>query len=447
MIERNYRRKTSRNKQYRAVVIDAHTIFRFFALLAMVAVISVFIGIGVKSLIIGSDMVDNRVNVAQNETTENQKSDEKAKSNDNKDRQEGKKKIEEKNKEDNKNGQDELSESEARAKVSNVLNNIFEFVLGFNPSDKTDIVAAEVPGAELVNSYGLVKMAESGVQDSSAQPTEAPSEAAPQDDGGDVQGGLEIKAINAGQNANSDTNYVKIGNQTSYSVDINELLNEPLSLDMSSDGPKILIVHTHATEAYAPEGAKRYNSEESDRSLDTTKNVVAVGDTVARIFNERGIETLHDTALHDHPSFNGAYADALTSIEQYLSDYPSIQIVLDLHRDSIVYDDGTKAKVVTKIDGKNAAQLMFVVGTNEKGLYNPDWRENLKFAVKLQDAIDQKYPNLMRHVNLRQERFNCHATHGSLIIEMGSSGNSLSEAEYGMSCAVGVIADFLNGLK
>ena len=147
------------------------------------------------------------------------------------------------------------------------------------------------------------------------------------------------------------------------------------------------------------------------------------------------------------PSFNGSYADALSSTEKYLEEYPSIQVVFDIHRDSIVYDDGTKAKVVTEIDGKNAAQLMFVVGTNEKGLYHPEWRENLKFAVQLQDKIDSKYPNLMRYVNLRQERFNGHTTKGSVIIEVGTSGNSLSEAKLGITCAVECIADFLNGLK
>lgn len=298
----------------------------------------------------------------------------------------------------------------------------------------------------MVNSYEMVQKS-SEFDESNIVPTEEPQPTPGAESSADGENQADIKAINAGQNANSNSNEIKIGNQTSYGVDINKMLSEPLDIDMSVDGPKVLIVHTHATEAYAPEGAQKYNREESDRSMENTENVVAVGNEVTEIFNSRGIETLHDTALHDYPSFNGAYADALSSIEWYLSEYPSIQVVFDLHRDSIVYDDDTKAKVVTKINGKNAAQLMFVVGTNEKGLYHPDWRENLKFALKLQDKIDQKYPNLMRHVNLRQERFNGHTTHGSLIIEMGSSGNSLEEAKYGMSCAAECIADFLNELK
>jgi len=394
MIARNYR-SSERKKQYRAVVIDAHTIFKFCAFFIAAIAFTAFIATGIKSAPL---------------------------------RQKAKPKRE--------------SGIKISEKLSSVLGGVCGFVIGFNPSDGKSAVAYEVPGAELVNSYGLVKSAEGGGVKTEPSPEPQPE---PEEDLS-AEGDLEIKAINAGQNASSNSNEVKIGNQTSYGVDVAELLAEPLSLNMTADGPKVLIVHTHATEAYSPEGARRYNSGDSERSTDTSKNVVAVGDEVARIFNERGIETLHDTALHDHPSFNGAYADALNSIEQYLSDYPSIQIVLDLHRDSIVYDDGTKAKLLTKIEDKNAAQLMFVVGTNEKGLYHPDWRENLKFAVKLQDAIDQKYPNLMRHIDLRKERFNCHATHGSLIIEMGSSGNSLSEAKYAMQCAAEVIADYLNGL-
>lgn len=428
MIERNYRRKSDKTKQYRAVVIDAHMIFRFIALIIMVAVISVFIGIGVKTLVInGSETSQNAEKKASVSETEPPKPTDEPSSEVENDSENGSKNLE---------------------NLKNTFSSIIKFVMGFNPCDKTEVVRAEIPGAELVNSYEIIHKAESEKeQPSSAVPTNEPQSQDKAQGGSESEGDLEIKAINAGQNANSDTNDIKIGNHTSYSVDVNQLLSEPLTLDMSAEGPKILIVHTHATEAYAREGAKRYNSGESDRNLDITQNVVAVGDEVERIFNEHGIETLHDKQLHDHPSFNGAYADALNSIEQYLSEYPSIRIVLDLHRDSIVYDDGTKAKLLTKIDGKSAAQLMFVVGTNEKGLYNPDWHENLKFAVHLQDAIDQKYPNLMRRIDLRQERFNCHATHGSLIIEMGSSGNSLSEAKYGMACAAEVMADFINGLK
>ena len=89
---------------------------------------------------------------------------------------------------------------------------------------------------------------------------------------------------------------------------------------------------------------------------------------------------------------------------------------------------------------------MFVVGTDEKGLYNPDWRENLCAAIHFQTAITQKYPNLMRKINLRRERFNGHTTHASMIIEVGTSGNSLNEALNGIEAAGNCIANYLNSL-
>ena len=161
------------------------------------------------------------------------------------------------------------------------------------------------------------------------------------------------------------------------------------------------------------------------------------------IFEKNDIKTIHDTTLHDHPNFNGSYANSLRTAEGYVAKYPSIKIVFDIHRDAYVYDDGSKAKFVTKIDGKDVAQLMFVVGTDAGGLTHPNWRENMKLALKLQSFISGKYPSLMRGVNLRKERFNGHVTNGSLIIEVGSSGNTLEEALAGAELAAERISEFL----
>ena len=250
-----------------------------------------------------------------------------------------------------------------------------------------------------------------------------------------------IKSIDAAQKQPNS-----IGNETSYSIDVNAALAAKPDIDMSRQGPKILITHTHATEAYDPSGAEYYDTAASDRSINTDENVVAAGEAMAEIFRQRGIEVVHDTVLHDEPSFNGSYAHSLAAVQEYIKKYPSIQIVFDVHRDSIVYDDKTKAKVVTEINGKPAAQLMFVVGTDEKGLYNPDWRENMTAALHFQKTISERYPTLMRHINLRRERFNGHTTHASMIIETGTSGNSLDEAIYSISLAAECIADYLNTL-
>ncbi len=254
-----------------------------------------------------------------------------------------------------------------------------------------------------------------------------------------------IKSINVAQKT-TDGYPVAIGNETSYSIDVGSMLSQRPDIDMSVSGPKILITHTHATESYSLENADIYDVKVSDRSDDTDENVVAVGNRLAEVLMRQGIEVLHDTILHDKPSFNGSYAHSLNTVEEYLEKYPSIQIVFDIHRDSIVYDDNTKARTLTEINGEKSAQLMFVVGTDEKGLYNPDWRENLCAAIHFQTAITQKYPNLMRKINLRRERFNGHTTHASMIIEVGTSGNSLNEALNGIEAAGSCIADYLKSL-
>ena len=133
----------------------------------------------------------------------------------------------------------------------------------------------------------------------------------------------------------------------------------------------------------------------------------------------------------------------MKTAQAYLKKYPGIKMIIDVHRDAIVYGDGTKAKVLTEIDEKKAAQLMFVIGTNAGGLEHPLWEKNLCTAVKLQAAIEQKYPGLMRGINLRKERFNEHLTTGSMILEVGTSGNTLSESLYSAQLAAKVIADTL----
>ena len=316
------------------------------------------------------------------------------------------------------------------------------FFLGFNPELPYEIVNAEIPLVKQVQATGIAKIA-APIPTATATPAPAPSKqpaVIPEENQ------APIKAIDLSPDKNN-TGTIIIGNETAYSVDIQEMLGGKPAIDMTVSGPKVLVIHTHATEAYSPEGSWVYDITAGDRSQDVNENVVRVGKTLCNILNSKGIAAIHDTALHDYPSFNGSYAHSLSAIESYLKQYPSIQVVFDIHRDSIVYSDNTKAKPLTQINGKDAAQLMFVVGTNEKGLEHPHWRENLKTAIHFQNAINQKYPSLMRHINLRQERFNGHTTHGSLIIETGASGNTLKEAEYGLSLAAECIADYLNSLR
>ena len=215
--------------------------------------------------------------------------------------------------------------------------------------------------------------------------------------------------------ADSNNNII-VRNETKYSYDINEILKEKLSFT-KTDKPRVLIVHTHATEAFYP----------VFRSTDINENIVRVGTELKANLEEMGIQSIHVTTQHDAESFNGAYARSLDTIEYYLKKYPSIQVVMDVHRDAIT-ENGEKLKLTTTIDGKKTAQLMLVVGTNEGGLKHDNWRDNFAFAVKLENEFNTSYPKFARPINLRRERFNQHTSPAALIVEVGGDGNTMEEA-------------------
>ena len=234
---------------------------------------------------------------------------------------------------------------------------------------------------------------------------------------------------------------MEMSNATDFDVDPNYYASEKLNFSLKNQGVEILIIHTHTTESYIGE---RYDRNAPDRDLDEEKNIVAVGETMAEVFKYYGIGVYHDKTVHDYPSYNGAYQRAAASIEKDMKDYPDIKIVLDVHRDAIVKEDGTKVKLLTDIGGVPAAQIMLVVGTNAN-LKHDRWQENFKFASKIQAKAIEEYPTLMRQINLRKERFNEHLTTGSLIIEVGTNGNTLDEAKEGGRLIAEVIKDVLKG--
>ncbi len=323
--------------------------------------------------------------------------------------------------------------------LGSMLHKAMTFFLTFDPFDPRTVVFGHLPLIKVVSGGYLAGLAnQESVQAYNPHNADRGEGAAePQT----PQPG--IYPITEVDSAGGKKNKIQIRNETGYSINVDEMLKAPLGLDMKCSGPKILIVHTHATESYSPEGAATYYADKSDRNEDPTQNVIAVGDAMETAFKEFGIEAIHDKTLHDMPSYNTSYANSLKTVEAYLAKYPSIQIVLDIHRDAFVYENGSKAKFVTEIEGKKTAQLMLVVGTNAGGLDHAKWRENMKLALKLQNAISQRYPGLMRGVNIRRERFNGHTTTGSMIIEVGSSGNTLSEAIRGATLAAQQIANYL----
>ena len=215
-------------------------------------------------------------------------------------------------------------------------------------------------------------------------------------------------------------------NTTYYDVDTDELTDGDYHLPLSADGYQILIVHTHTTEAYTPTAEEPYDAEEEYHTTDPAHSVVRVGQALADALGEYGLNVLHDATLHDYPSYNGSYARSGETIEAYLDAYPGIQIVIDLHRDALG-DDDIIYSTDAGIDGVRAAQLMFVMGS-DVNLEHPAWRENLKLALTLQDAVCAQWPQLMRPIKLCDYRYNQQLTPGSLLLEVGTSGNTLEEA-------------------
>ena len=240
---------------------------------------------------------------------------------------------------------------------------------------------------------------------------------------------------------------ITIAGACTYSVDKQALLTRPSALDFSGEGPKVLIVHTHSSEAYTQEAGWEYDESDPLRTENADRSIIRVGDEIASVLEAHGIETLHDTALNDYPTYNGAYARMETTIERYLAEYPSIRMVLDVHRDAAADADGEQVGFTAQVDGERCAQVMLVVGTDEGGLTHPDWEENLANALKLQAVLNRRCPGLCRNLDLRTERFNQHETPGSLLAEFGSTGNTLREAiRAGRHFAEG-LAELIDGLS
>lgn len=230
-----------------------------------------------------------------------------------------------------------------------------------------------------------------------------------------------------------------LNNATAYDVDLDAMCSEPLTFAVDDDGPQVLVIHTHTTECYNGDEM----SGETERTTDDRRNVVEVGNVICNTLEEYGIKTYHNTTYHDYPSYQGAYTRALSTINSCLAEYPSIKMVIDVHRDAFVYSDGSKLTVSCEQNGVQTAKVMLVCGSDSMGLEHKNWRENLKLAAKIQNAAEIMYPGLMRPVNLRTERFNMHTTLGSILMEVGSNGNTLDEAKAGGRDAARAIAAVL----
>ena len=220
---------------------------------------------------------------------------------------------------------------------------------------------------------------------------------------------------------------IYLADRAGKAPDLAKLADAPCPITLKS-APQILIVHTHGSEAYTPTAKATYTPSDPYRTTDCNHNVVRVGEEMAQVFRQSGFQVLHDTNLYDYPAYDGAYDRSRAAVERWLTQYPSIQIVLDVHRDALAEEDGTIYKAISEEGGKQAAQVMLVVGTNGKGDFHPLWQENLTAAMAIQQQLLDDYNTLARPMVLRSSRFNQDLRAGSLLVEVGTHGNTLEEA-------------------
>ncbi len=236
-----------------------------------------------------------------------------------------------------------------------------------------------------------------------------------------------------------------IRNLTSYpAAELRQLTADgglPFAVELNSDQPQVLIMHTHATECYA-EADGLVDPANNGRTTDVASNMVAVGAMLAGTLNAAGIHTVQDGTLHDYPSYNGSYGRSRATVEKWLAEYPSIKIVLDVHRDAIE-SDGVRIKPTAEINGVKAAQLMIISGADDGTMGMPNFRQNLQFAAALQTAVEGWYPGLTRPVLFDYRNYNQQLTTGSLLLEIGGHGNTLQEALYTVQLVGTALAELL----
>lgn len=238
--------------------------------------------------------------------------------------------------------------------------------------------------------------------------------------------------------ANGGTNFIDLpnGGQVRNCTDLSaetvyRAATSPhaIRIELYSDEPQVLILHTHTNESYEPSEKSYYDESYTCRSEDPDNSVVSVGTAIAEELASAGIAVLHDGTIHDG-QYSGAYTRSYETTVRLLEEFPSIKMILDVHRDAVEEEDGTRVSAVTEIDGQKAAQVM-IISAADDGTYDvPNFLENLRFASALQQSMEQRYPTLTRPILFQYCQYNQQLSAGSLLIEVGSHGNSVDQAVY-----------------
>ena len=224
-----------------------------------------------------------------------------------------------------------------------------------------------------------------------------------------------------------DAALVQLHDLVGYAPDVQALLETPLDWNLQEDAPTVLILHTHGSEGYTKQSFENYTEESPYQTYDARYNMISLGEELTKVLESGGIRVVHDRMMHDHPSYSDAYDHARQSIAAYLDAYPSIQLVIDLHRDALDFAQDPQLTTSARVNGQESAQIMLVAGT-DVNLDYPGWQDNLSLGVKLTAVLEKAYPGITRPIQLRPQRFNLDMTPGSLLVEVGANGDSHEQA-------------------
>lgn len=235
------------------------------------------------------------------------------------------------------------------------------------------------------------------------------------------------------ENSNTEINGVKIKNETSFEIN-EDIMKSQETVDKTT----VTIFHTHTCESYTPSEKYPYEQTGNYRTTDLNYSVARVGDELEKFLKSYGVNVIHDKTYHDYPAYTGSYTRSKETVEKILQENKS-DIIIDLHRDAIGGKSNYDPSV--KIGEDEVAKLMFVIGTDGGGLYHPQWRANLQFAIKVQEKANEMYPGLFKPIIVRNSRYNQHLGKSACIIEVGATGNTLDQCLTSMKYLSKIISE------
>lgn len=253
----------------------------------------------------------------------------------------------------------------------------------------------------------------------------------------EAETGLNTEVIenNVPEKYTSEYNGVKIRNETDI-----KLTKEMLTPNVNVNTKNIVIYHTHTCESYTPTENYKYKASGNFRTLDINYSVARVGTELTKYMQHYGYNVIHDTTLYDYPSYSESYDRSLKAVAKILQENENTDVLFDIHRDAI--GDSSYAPTV-KIGDDEAAQLMFVIGSNGGGSEHDNWNENLKLAIKIQEKANELYPGLFKPIILRNSRYNQQLAKGASIIEVGATGNTMEQCLNSMKYLSKVLSEVL----